>query len=185
VQENFGSHYLADCVVQFRNMKASADRALAQVTDAEIFVALDPESNSIAIIMKHLAGNMLSRWTQFLTSDGEKPDRNRDSEFEMAPNQTRKGLLTQWESGWRCLLDGVGQLTAGDLCKRVLIRGQENSVIEAINRQLTHTASHVGQIVFLAKHLRSKDWRSLSIPRGQSAEFNARISGTQQPKERR
>jgi hypothetical protein len=173
LQESLGSHYLKDAAAQFHSLKALADKALAQVTDAELFATLDPESNSIAVIMKHLAGNMLSRWSEFLTSDGEKADRNRDSEFELTPGQTRTALFGRWESGWLCLLNTIGQLSEEDLSKRVLIRGQEHSVIEAINRQLTHYACHVGQIVFLAKHLRSKDWQSLSIPRGKSSEFNA------------
>jgi hypothetical protein len=184
VQQSLGSHYLTDAVAQFHSLKALADKALAQVTDAELFATLDPESNSIAVIMKHLAGNMLSRWTGFLTSDGEKPDRNRDSEFEMTPGQTRTTLLARWESGWQCLLDAIGQLSEEDLSKRVLIRGQEHSVTEAINRQLTHYGCHVGQIVFLAKHLRWKDWQSLSIPRGRSSQFNAAVIRTQQPKEK-
>jgi hypothetical protein len=184
LQQSLGSHYLKDAAAQFHGLKALADKALAQVTDAELFVTLDPECNSIAVIMKHLAGNMLSRWTDFLTSDGEKTDRNRDSEFEVMPGQTRTALLARWESGWQCLFDAIEQLPEEDLFKRVLIRGQEHSVIEAINRQLTHCACHVGQIVFLAKHLRSKDWQSLSIPRRKSSEFNAALSRTQQPKEK-
>jgi Protein of unknown function (DUF1572) len=184
VQASLGSQYLKDAVSQFQNLRTLADKALAQVPDSDLFAILDTESNSIAVIMKHLAGNMLSRWTDFLTSDGEKPDRNRDSEFEITAGQTRTTLWARWESGWQCLFDAIGQLSEEDLSKRVLIRGQEHSVIEAINRQLTHYACHVGQIVFLAKHLRSKDWQSLSIPRGKSSEFNAVLSRTQQPKEK-
>jgi hypothetical protein len=184
VQESLGSHYLEDVVAQFRSLKKLAERALAQVTDTQLFVTLDPESNSIAVIMKHLAGNMRSRWTDFLTSDGEKPDRDRDSEFEMALGQTRRAVLEQWESGWRCLFEAVEQLFEEDLSKSVTIRGQEHSVVQAINRQLTHYACHVGQIIFLAKHLRSTDWQSLSIPRGKSAEFNPGTSRMQQPKEK-
>ena len=185
MQQSLGSHYLKDAAAQLHGLKALADKALAQVTGEELFATLDPESNSIAVIMKHLAGNMLSRWTEFLTSDGEKSDRNRDSEFEVTPGQTRTALLAQWESGWQCLFDAIGPLSEDDLSKTVLIRGQEHSVIEAINRQLTHYACHVGQVVFLAKHLRSKDWQSLSIPRGKSSEFNASMSRTQQAKEKR
>jgi uncharacterized protein DUF1572 len=181
LQESLGSHYLKDAVAQFRSLKALADKALAQVTDAEFFVILDPESNSIATIMKHLAGNMRSRWTEFLTSDGEKPDRNRDGEFEMDPGETKTALLERWEAGWQCLFGAIEHLDESDLAKTALIRGEKHSVIQAINRQLTHYACHVGQIVFLAKHLRSKDWQSLSIPRGKSLEFNASMSRSQQP----
>src|SRR5262249_26814726 len=138
----------------------------------ELFEVLDPESNSIAIIMKHLAGNMRSRWREFLNSDGEKPDRNRDSEFEMEAGQTKTALLERWEDGWRHLFNAIRPLGENDLAKTVLIRGEQHSVAQAINRQLTHYACHVGQIVFLAKHFRSKDWHSLSVPRGKSAEFN-------------
>jgi len=184
LQQSLGSHYLKDTFVQFRNLKTLADKALAQVADSDLFAILDPESNSIAIIMKHLAGNMLSRWTEFLTSDGEKPDRNRDSEFEIMAGQTRTMLLVRWESAWQCLFDAIGQLSEEDLSKQVLIRGHEHSVIEAINRQLTHYACHVGQIIFLAKHLRSRDWQSLSIPRGKSSQFNAALSGTQEHEEK-
>jgi Protein of unknown function (DUF1572) len=184
VQESLGSHYLEDVVAQFRSLKKLAERALTQVADTQLFVTLDPESNSIAVIMKHLAGNMRSRWTDFLTSDGEKPDRDRDSEFETALGQTRRAVLEQWESGWGCLFEAVEQLSEEDLSKSVTIRGQEHSVVQAINRQLAHYACHIGQIVFLAKHLRSTDWQSLSIPRGKSAEFNHGTSRKQQPKEK-
>ena len=185
VQESVGSHFLADVTTQFRSLKTMAERAMAQVTDTELFATLDSESNSIAVIMKHLAGNMRSRWTDFLTSDGEKPDRNRDSEFEMATGQLRPALLEQWESGWKCLFETFEALSENDLSRTVRIRGQGHSVVQAINRQLTHYACHVGQIVFLAKHLRSKDWQSLSIPRGKSAEFSANMGRTHQPKEER
>ena len=178
--ESLGSHYLADAVAQFRSLKTLAERALTQVSATELFVTLDPESNSIAVIMKHLAGNMRSRWTDFLTSDGEKSDRNRDTEFEIGPGQIRTAILTPWESGWKRLFEAVEGLTEEDLSRSVWIRGQKHSVVQAINRQLTHTASHVGQIVFLAKHLRSSDWQSLSIPRGKSADFNASIRGSEQ-----
>ena len=183
--ESLGSHYLTDALAQFRSLKTLADKALAQVKEAELFVTLDPESNSIAVIMKHLAGNMRSRWTEFLTSDGEKPNRNRDGEFEVASGETKAVLLERWESGWQCLFDAVQLLVEQDLLRRVPIRGQEHSVVQAINRQLTHYACHVGQIVFLAKHLSSTDWQSLSIPRGKSAEFNPGNSRTQPSKETR
>jgi Protein of unknown function (DUF1572) len=147
-----------------------AEKAMDQVTDAELKQALDPESNSIAVIVKHMAGNMRSRWTDFLTTDGEKPDRDRDSEFE-APPSTRAALLETWESGWKCVFDALAAVTDAELGRTVYIRAEPHSVMQAINRQIAHYACHVGQIVFLAKHFRSSEWKSLSIPRGMSAEF--------------
>jgi hypothetical protein len=167
-------HYLKDAIHQFRSLKRLADKAVAQVTDEELFTALDAESNSLAVIMKHLAGNMRSRWTDFLTSDGEKPDRHRDAEFVIEAGETKEHLLGRWEDGWRCLFEALAPLTPEDLSRSVLIRGEPHSVVEAINRQLTHYALHVGQIIFLAKHLAAGRWQSLSIPRGRSEEFNAK-----------
>lgn len=166
-------HYLEEAVRQFRKLKGLADSAVAQVADEDLFVMLDEESNSIAIIMKHLAGNMQSRWRDFLTSDGEKPDRNRDSEFVLEDGETKNSVLERWEDGWRCLFEALAPLTPKDLSRTVLIRGEPHSVMEAMNRQLTHYAYHVGQIVFLAKHFAAGKWQSLSIPRGKSQEFNA------------
>jgi len=167
--------YIEDSLSLLRQYKSLAERAMAQVNDEQLTRALDPESNSIAIIVKHMAGNMRSRWTDFLTSDGEKPDRNRDSEFE-APPSTRAELMETWESGWRCLLAALEGLTDADLARTVYIRTEPHSVTQAINRQIAHYACHVGQIVFLAKHLRSSPWKSLSIPRGKSAGFNLKVS---------
>jgi hypothetical protein len=161
-------HYLQDAVVQLKNLKTQADKALAQTTDEHLFATIDPESNSIAIIMKHIAGNMRSRWTDFLTSDGEKPDRQRDTEFELGSPDSRERILGLWEDGWARTLNAVSSLTAADLSKTVHIRGQAHSVIEAINRQLTHYAAHVGQIVLLAKHFAGPDWQTLSIARKRS-----------------
>ena len=158
-------HYLQDAVVQFKKLKAQADKALAQTADEHLFASIDPESNSIAIIMKHIAGNMRSRWTDFLTSDGEKPDRQRDTEFELAAADSRERILALWEDGWTRTLNAVSTLTVADLSKTVQIRGEAHSVIEAINRQLTHYAAHIGQIVLLAKHFAGSDWQTLSIPR--------------------
>jgi hypothetical protein len=158
-------HYLQDAVVQLKKLKAQADKALAQTSDDTLFVSIDPESNSIAVIMKHIAGNMRSRWTDFLTSDGEKPDRQRDTEFELAAADTRERILALWEDGWARTLSAVSTLTAADLSKTVHIRGEAHSVIEAINRQMTHYAAHIGQIVLLAKHFAGTDWQTLSIPR--------------------
>ena len=156
--------YLDDVRAQFRKMKALAEGAIAQVSDDELGFTLDPESNSIATIMKHMAGNLRSRFTDFLTTDGEKPDRNRDGEFEGAV-PGRAAVLADWESGWRVLFGALDALRPGELQKDVFIRGERHSVIQALGRQLTHHSYHVGQIVFLAKHLRSDGWKSLSIPR--------------------
>jgi len=169
MDEQLGSHYLQDAVLQFRGLKALAERALAQVSDAELFAALDEESNSLAAIMKHISGNQRSRWTDFLTSDGEKPDRNRDTEFEVESAETRDSVMRRWEQGWDCLFRALEPLGADDLMRTVTIRGQAHTVVQAINRQLLHYSQHVGQIVFLAKHFRSREWKSLSIPRGKSA----------------
>ncbi|MDX2151826.1 MAG: DUF1572 domain-containing protein [Bryobacteraceae bacterium] len=174
----FTTSYLADSLAVFRQYQSLGDRAIAQVADEHLFVELDPESNSIAIIVKHLSGNMRSRWTDFLTTDGEKPWRNRDSEFE-APAATRQELLNQWQAGWECLYAALGQLTDEDLGRTITIRGEKHSVMQAINRQVSHYAYHVGQIVFLARHFASGRWQSLSVPRNQSAEFNRRVAAGQ------
>lgn len=147
---------------------------MAQVTDGQLREALDPEMNSLALIVKHLAGNMRSRWTDFLNSDGEKPDRNRDSEFVEAP-ATREELMKVWEDGWARVFNALTPLTDADLSRTVTIRGEPHSVMQAINRQLAHYASHCGQIIFLAKHLQHEHWKSLSIPRNKSSEFTQRV----------
>jgi Protein of unknown function (DUF1572) len=167
------THYLADALKVFRNYKQLGERAFAQLSDEELFVAIDAEANSVAVIVKHLAGNMRSRWTDFLTSDGEKPDRDRDSEFVLDGQTSRADVMRWWEDGWRVLFGAIEPLRPEDLLRRVPIRGEPHTVVEAINRQLAHYAQHVGQIVFLAKHLRSSDWQTLSIARGQSGQFNA------------
>ena len=167
--------YLEDAILQFRKLKGLADKALAQVGDKDFLRALDPESNSIATVMKHIAGNMRSRWTDFLTSDGEKPDRNRDTEFVISAEDSRENLMARWEAGWRCLFAALEPLGPDDLDRTVLIRGEPHTVLQAVNRQLTHIAYHVGQIVFLARHFASGHWESLSVPRGKSEEFNARM----------
>ena len=170
----FSASHLEDSLALFRMYKSMGERAMAQVADEQLGVALDPESNSIAVIVKHLAGNMRSRWTDFLTTDGEKPHRQRDSEFE-APPATRAALMELWESGWRCVFGALEPLTDADLGRTVYIRNEPHSVLQAINRQLGHYACHIGQVVFLAKHFQSSRWVSLSIPRGKSGEFNARV----------
>jgi Protein of unknown function (DUF1572) len=171
-------HYLEDAVRQLKKLKAQADKALEQTTDEHLFATLDPDANSIAIIMKHMAGNMRSRWTDFLTTDGEKPDRGRDAEFELAAADTRERIFAVWEDGWARTLGAVSSLTAADLSKAVHVRGEAHSVIEAINRQTTHYAAHVGQIVLLAKHYAGARWQTLSIPRGKSNEFDVAKSGS-------
>ena len=166
------TEYLRVSIDGFHTAKALADKAIEQVTDEQLFVALDAESNSIAVIVKHLAGNLRSRWTDFLTTDGDKPDRHRDSEFEMGANATRAELLADWEVGWRCAFQALEALTPEDLQKTVYIRGEPHSVVKAIGRQLAHGSYHVGQIVFLAKHFASGSWQTLTIPRGKSQEYN-------------
>jgi hypothetical protein len=173
MNESLAIHYLEDSIASLRAYKKMADKAIAQLKDDEFFVTLDPEANSVAVIMKHMAGNMFSRWTDFLTTDGEKPDRNRDLEFVIDPTAGKDEIVAYWEKGWHCLFDALEPLTAEDLGRKVLIRGEEHTVIQAINRQLMHYANHIGQIVFLAKHFRSAEWQSLSIPRNRPAEVNA------------
>jgi hypothetical protein len=166
-------HVLDDTRTQLRKLKELADNAIAQVTDADLFAVLDPEANSIAIIMKHMAGNMHSRWTDFLTTDGEKPNRERDQEFIVDGKESREALLATWEGGWKVFFDAISPLTPDDLGKTVHIRGQAHTVVEAMNRQVVHYSQHVGQIVLLAKHYAGSNWRTLSIPRGKSKEYLA------------
>ena len=165
--------FVPEVLAVFRSQKDLADRAIAQVSDANLHVALDANTNSIAVIMKHMAGNMISRWTDFLTSDGEKPDRNRDMEFVIESNTTKADVLDYWERGWACVFAALEPLTLDDFEKTVLIRGEKHTIVQAINRQLMHYSYHIGQIVYLAKHFRSTEWSSLSVPRNKSAEFNA------------
>jgi uncharacterized damage-inducible protein DinB len=171
----FTTSYLKDATDVLRYYKRLGERAMEQAPEEALFATLDAESNSIAIIVKHLHGNMRSRWTDFLNTDGEKPDRNRDSEFE-APAQTRAELMAQWEEGWKRLLDALTPLSEADLQRRITIRGEAHSVMQAINRGLTHLVYHTGQIVYLAKHFSGPEWKALTIPRGKSAEFNARVT---------
>ena len=169
-------NYFDDALSALRAYKKLAEKAIAQLKDEEFFVTLDEESNSVAIIMKHMAGNMFSRWTDFLTTDGEKPDRNRDMEFVIDAQTTKEDVIAYWERGWARVFEALEPLRIEDFEKTVTIRGEEHTIVEAINRQLMHYAYHVGQIVFLAKHFRSAQWESLSIPRNRSAEFNAQMS---------
>lgn len=170
--------YLRDSLGLFHYYKKLGERAMEQCPDDALFIVLDTESNSIAIIVKHLAGNMRSRWMDFLTTDGEKPDRNRDTEFENPP-QTRARLMEMWERGWKYVFDALEPLSEADLTRTVTIRTEPHSVMQAISRQLAHYAHHVGQILFVAKHLtftKTGKWESLSVPRDKSAEMNARVA---------
>ncbi len=171
----FTTSYIQDSLEVFRSSKRLAERAMEQVTDEQLFAVLDPEANSIAIIVKHMAGNMRSRWTDFLTTDGEKPDRDRDREF-INPATTRAELIAQWEDGWGRVFAAMEPLTDADLGRTVTIRGEAHSVMQAINRQVAHYALHIGQIIFLAKHFGCDHWKSLSVPRNQSAEFNRKVT---------
>jgi len=171
----FTTSYIKDSTDLFRYYKKLGDKAIAQCPDNGLFATLDPESNSIAILVKHLAGNMRSRWTDFLISDGEKPDRHGDTEFE-APPQTRAELEAMWERGWKILFDALEPLTDADIARTVTIRTEPHSVMQAINRQMAHYSYHVGQIVFLAKHFAGPGWRSLGVPRGKSQQFAAQVA---------
>ena len=168
---DLAAHYLDEAHRQLRGNKRLAEGAMAQLQDHELFLALDPESNSIAVIVKHMAGNMRSRFTDFLHSDGEKPDRHRDQEFEITLSTTRADLTKWWEEGWARVFALLEGLKGDDVLRTVTIRGEPHTVLQAINRQIAHYAYHTGQIVFVAKHIRSSKWRSLSIPRGKSEEF--------------
>lgn len=170
----FTTSYIDDAKAVFQQYKQLAEKAMAQVRDDQLTFSPDPESNSIAIIAKHLAGNMRSRWTDFLTTDGEKPNRDRDSEFENPP-KTRADLMKIWEEGWSCLFHALAPLTDKDLDRTVTIRGEKHSVMQAINRQVAHYSGHCGQIIFLAKHLQHANWKTLSVPRGRSGEFTQKV----------
>src|ERR1700687_2771850 len=174
----FTASYLKDSMELFRYYKKLGERAMAQCPEEALFTTLDTESNSIAIIVKHMVGNMRSRWRNFLTTDGEKPDRNRDTEFEDAP-KTRAELMELWEHGWKYVFDALDPLKDQDLVRTITIRTEPHSVMQAINRQVAHYSYHVGQIVYVAKHLSSKaagNWQSLTVPRGQSRQFAADVA---------
>jgi hypothetical protein len=176
MEQIFTTSYIKEALRTFRDYKDLAERAMRQSSDEHLFTTLDPEMNSIALVVKHMTGNMRSRWTNFLTTDGEKPDRNRDTEF-VDPPPTREEVMALWEQGWNCAFRAIESLTDADLTRSITIRGQEHSVMQAINRQVAHYAQHVGQIVMLAKHLEHSHWQSLSVPRGRSEEFNKQVSG--------
>jgi len=168
---DLAAHYLDEARRQFRGHKRMGERAMEQLHDEELFIAIDPESNSIAVLVKHLAGNMRSRFSDFLTSDGEKPDRFRDREFELIAGSTRADVMKWWEEGWNCVFTALEALKPEDVMRTVTIRGEPHTVLQAINRQIAHYAQHTGQIVFLAKHLRSSEWMTLTIPRGKSEDY--------------
>lgn len=172
MKNTFESIYLKDVLHRFKQLKSLAERAIAQVSDGELFTKIDEESNSIAILMKHLAGNMLYNWTDPFKPYDEKPKRHRDEEFEVGSGDAKAEIFARWEEGWECLFNAMEQLKNEDLNRSIEIRWREYSLIEAINRQLVHYAQHVGQMIFIAKHFRRGDWQSLSIPRGQSEAFN-------------
>src|ERR1700678_2179751 len=171
----FTASYIEDSLALFRQHKRLAEGAMGQVTDEQLLATLDPETNSIATIVKHMSGNMRSRWTDFLTTDGEKPSRDRDREF-VDPPATREALMGAWEDGWARLFEALEPLSDADLARTVTIRGEAHSVMQAINRQMAHYANHVGQIVLLAKHFAHDHWQSLSVPRNRSTEFNRKVA---------
>jgi hypothetical protein len=165
------AHYLDEVRRQMRGHKRMGEGAMAQLREEDFFATLDPESNSVAVLVKHLAGNMRSRFTNFLTSDGEKSDRFRDREFEVTDATTRADVMKWWEEGWSCVFAAIDGLTPEDVMRTVTIRSEPHTVLQALNRQIAHYAQHIGQIVFLAKHLRAGEWKTLSIPRGKSEDY--------------
>ncbi len=172
-ENSIAAAYLDESFRTLRGYKRMADGAMAQLNDREFFEVIDPESNSVALIVKHIAGNLRSRWTDFLTTDGEKPDRDRDQEFVIAAGDTREHLMQYWERSWETAFNSIRGLKPDDVTRTVYIRREPHTVLQAISRSVAHITYHVGQIVFLAKHLRSTEWKTLSVPRGKSAEYNA------------
>jgi hypothetical protein len=178
---DLATHYLDEAQRQLRGHKRMGEGAMSQLEDQDFFVTLDPEGNSVAVLVKHLAGNMRSRFTDFLTSDGEKPNRFRDREFEVTRATTRAEVMNWWEQGWACVFAALEPLQPEDVMRVVTIRGEPHTVLQAVNRQIAHYAQHIGQIVFLAKHLRAKEWKTLSIPRGKSEEYKTVAPKTHKP----
>ncbi|MDF0717543.1 DUF1572 domain-containing protein [Muricauda sp. 334s03] len=177
---NFQENYLSNVKFEFQRYKTMGNKTFAQISDDDIHWKYAETDNSIAIIVKHMIGNMLSRWTNFLTEDGEKSWRERDLEFEK-PYITKAEMISAWEKGWKCLFEALESINSTNFDSKVFIRGEEHSIIEAINRQLAHYASHVGQIVFVAKLIKGNNWKSLSIPKGESKTFNKKMFGTDKP----
>ena len=176
MSQSIEQNFLESGIKLFRYYKKLGEGAIAQLSEEEVLRKPNELSNSIALIVHHLSGNMLSRWTDFLTSDGEKPTRNRDGEFEEAP-KTRTGILELWDAGWKCFLGALEGLSDADITKTITIRGEAHSVMQAINRQVAHYCYHVGQIAFLARHYAGPHWKSLTIPKKKSQEFNADVAG--------
>jgi hypothetical protein len=170
-----GALYIDEAFRSLRGHKRLADDSIAQLSDEKFFAVLDAESNSVAVIVKHMAGNMRSRFTDFLTSDGEKPDRNRDQEFIIAADAARAEILAAWERGWHLVFEALNGISPEDLQRTVTIRGEPHTVLQAINRQAAHSAYHVGQIAYLARHWKGAEWKTLSVPKGQSEQFNAKL----------
>ena len=168
------SPILSAAIDEFQKIKKLADKSIAQLSDDQLHATIDPDANSVAVLMRHMAGNMRSRWIDFLTSDGEKPNRMRDQEFE-DPGQSRDELIAEWEHGWQCVFEALTPLSDADLQRTVMIRGEAHSVYKAISRQVAHYAGHAYQILLLAKHMQGANWKTPSIPRGQSEEFNRRM----------
>jgi len=178
MEPSLGITYLKSAIARIRYYKELAEKTFAQLEEKDFFHQPNTQSNSVAIIIQHMSGNMLSRFTRFLTEDGEKAWRNRDREFDPDPQfGTREELLAYWEKGWACMLDAIGSLREDDLLKTVYIRAEPLSVVDAINRQLAHHPHHVGQIVYIGKLIRNESWKSLSIPRGSSEQYNQQIQG--------
>jgi hypothetical protein len=175
MSSDLASHYLEEIQRQFRGYKRMGESAIAQLKDEELLATIDAESNSIAVLVKHLAGNMRSRFTDFLISDGEKPDRFRDREFEIHAGTTRAEIMKWWEEGWNYVFSAVAALKPVDLMRETTIRAEPHTALQALNRAMAHYSCHVGQIVFLAKHFRSQEWKTLSVPKGKSEEFNAQM----------
>ena len=170
-----GALYIDEAFRSLRGHKRLADDSISQLSDEQFFAVPDAESNSVAIIVKHMAGNMRSRFSDFLTTDGEKPDRNRDQEFIITADATRAQILAAWERGWHLVFEALNGISPEDLLRTVMIRGEAHTVMQAINRQVAHYAYHVGQIVFLAKHWKGPEWKTLSVPKGQSEQVNAKM----------
>jgi uncharacterized protein DUF1572 len=178
------SPFLSEAIRTFRGYKTRTEAAFAQLRPEDWFTLIDPEANSIAIIVKHMAGNMRSRWTDFLTSDGEKPERHRDTEFILDSSTTPEQVREWWNKGWALVFAAIEPLTEQELARKITIRGQEHSVMEAISRQMTHYAEHMGQIILLAKHFRGAEWKSLSIPKGQSEKLGVAAELTNRARRR-
>jgi hypothetical protein len=176
----FGKVYLETVIKRFVYYKELADKTFAQLDDKDFYFQPNNASNSIAVIIHHMSGNMLSRWTNFLTEDGEKEWRNRDAEFENIPATSREALLERWNQGWDCMFNSLRSLSPDDLLNTVYIRHEPHTVTDAINRQLAHYPYHVGQIVYLGRLIKDEGWRSLSIPKGQSDAFNQEMHGKSQ-----